>query len=737
MVYASGHWTAKLTDTVKWASIDRLEGEGLSQVKFLYSRNYGLSRKVGIVLKGGDQIDTVMMVQASGVAEPILHFNQKEMTIAQIGGPASVGFKTNLPFNIPEFQTLIEYSDGTDEQWITDLQVFEDSVDFQVAPNNSGFDRSASIKIFHVDGDDKTMSSSMVLIQKTDKPFISFDPALEGVLYSSSEQNVVLPFETNVKPFLNSDTFSASVSESWVVVDSLTKENLYVTIKSSEEPSSRKSNVKLAFNGTDGTSVSAELVLAQDRYVKNYTFKEVRDLAASGSYTFVKDGILDVIVIGDKDNENMELNPNTGNRKIDYTVNGLTNYVESADGEYGFRIQCAEKADNVFSRYSKVQLSLEGLTVTRETDPERYTISNMKATNVLSSEDGSATDLPAKVMGIDQISDKDVYTYINLSGLEASFKYGSYTNCHEGYQLKIEGINPNGASPAFYDCVPFNFRDKNGNSIYMLTNNATPWRRTGKGVVQGSCDVSAIVVKTDLPRFAYKGDLGKYNLRVLEESDIVSTGSAFSNVLLEWHWDHASQTTMLNPTKGEGSISFSLSGAVNGLTIDTNSKVNNDGKKGFVTNGTMYYGSDTWWDTVNDRAPYFEFDFSTEGISGSNLVLNWSACAGNGGGSAIQSPAVWHVEYSTNGTSFSKLSEQYAIHPFVWWSSSLSYYAIPGLHEYSTALPSSLLGHKNVIVRLVASGKEAATATTETGGNISQISGTPWVRFGEISIEYN
>ena len=46
MIFADGDWTAKFTETTEWASLDRLNGNGNSEVVLSFSANYGLSRRI-------------------------------------------------------------------------------------------------------------------------------------------------------------------------------------------------------------------------------------------------------------------------------------------------------------------------------------------------------------------------------------------------------------------------------------------------------------------------------------------------------------------------------------------------------------------------------------------------------------------------------------------------------------------------------------------------------------------
>lgn len=106
------------------------------------------------------------------------------------------------------------------------------------------------------------------------------------------------------------------------------------------------------------------------------------------------------IVISDKDNANVETTPNTARNATDYTVNAKTAYVQMLDGSYGYRLQFDAADDNTLKRYSQVKISLNGVTLTKEADPERYTLSGLTAANIVSQTPGTASDLIRKEKSI-------------------------------------------------------------------------------------------------------------------------------------------------------------------------------------------------------------------------------------------------------------------------------------------------------------------------------------------------
>ena len=78
----------------------------------------------------------------------------------------------------------------------------------------------------------------------------------------------------------------------------------------------------------------------------------------------------------------MDQNVNTGPNSITTDENDRTNYVQSLDGMYGFRLKFASAADNACLRGEQVKILLDGVILSRESDPMRYTLRGVKAENV-------------------------------------------------------------------------------------------------------------------------------------------------------------------------------------------------------------------------------------------------------------------------------------------------------------------------------------------------------------------
>ena len=283
--------------------------------------------------------------------------------------------------------------------------------------------------------------------------------------------------------------------------------------------------------------------------------------------------MLSAVVISDAGNYNMETNPNLTDTSIDFSVNEKTAYIESLDGQYGLRIVAKLPADNILKRYSSVQLSINGLKLVKESNPERYTLTGFTKEHVLNQNAGTAADLPKKEKHISELTDADIYTYVTLKECEFMLNGGAYINVHDGYCYKTD-LNTQGVLDPRFDCAIRGVIDSRGEKINMVLNTQVRWRRKGDGVPAGSGPISGIIVHTKLPRYGVKGDVGTYQIRPVEEADIAFSREESTrnySTLVRWAWpgmttnagikQHADGSIV--PYLGEGRMFSSVSNKLN------------------------------------------------------------------------------------------------------------------------------------------------------------------------------
>ena len=407
----------------------------------------------------------------------------------------------------------------------------------------------------------------------------------------------------------------------------------------------------------------------------------------------------------------MDQNLNTGPNSITTDENDCTNYVQSLDGRYGFRLKFAAPADNVCLRGEQVKILLDGVTLSRESDPMRYTLRGLKAGNIEKAAEASA--LEPKARTIATLTDDDIYTYCALSGLEFSVKEGAYTNVREYDAIG----NPCNANLSFAggtqaqkakDGAANLLYDGDNDAIYMLVNMNCGWRRTGRSVPQGVGTVSGIVVHTPMERWG--GNVGRYSIRPFDEADIDiprAAASAYAT-LVEWRLDKAvisvgaykwndngtytvgsaansatqlvqnrmhattdntgggarlySENRMLNQTvTADRSYPIAIVHGYRGLNVSN--YVPGDGTTmgmskytmlGFLGNVAGWYewNGDTWTGKTNGIV----MEFSTAGVGGSAAAVSFSTAAGKHSTNeaacswtnASSYPVYWKVEYATS-----------------------------------------------------------------------------------------
>lgn len=675
-VYCSGAWTAQLTAESAWATLDRTAGSGITTIRLNYADNPGLTRSVGVVLRGSGLEKTVTVVQKAGITAPELIFLSKDLAFANGAYKGTAAFETNLPDELlRDVVPAVTYA-AEGDAWISDVVYHADDAEageteiplarrglitFATAANATGEPRTATVGFSVTDADGNVFGDSFTVTQSADEARITL-------------ADDVAPIEGGRRAVAFSTNLGALLAEMKVEVT-------YADLRA--------------------------LFTAEDK-----------------SYASDEDHIDYLLcrVIGDAGNPNMDQNLNTGPNSITTDENDCTNYVQSLDGRYGFRLKFAAPADNVCLRGEQVKILLDGVTLSRESDPMRYTLRGLKAGNIEKAAEASA--LEPKARTIATLTDDDIYTYCALSGLEFSVKEGAYTNVREYDAIG----NPCNANLSFAggtqaqkakDGAANLLYDGDNDAIYMLVNMNCGWRRTGRSVPQGVGTVSGIVVHTPMERWG--GNVGRYSIRPFDEADIDiprAAASAYAT-LVEWRLDKAvisvgaykwndngtytvgsaansatqlvqnrmhattdntgggarlySENRMLNQTvTADRSYPIAIVHGYRGLNVSN--YVPGDGTTmgmskytmlGFLGNVAGWYewNGDTWTGKTNGIV----MEFSTAGVGGSAAAVSFSTAAGKHSTNeaacswtnASSYPVYWKVEYATSadGATWSDYTE--------------------------------------------------------------------------------
>ncbi len=766
IVYANGPWTVRFSEPVEWACLDKLSGDGLNDIQFSYSTNFGVKRGVDIVLERDGRTETISIIQAGAITSPNMTFEASKVVLPKQGTTFTMPMQTNLSFCLEEIKAKVSYYNaegqitetheiGSAEDknaWVSAYSVANDKVTFELKENNGGADRMADVIYYVKDASGVETRSVISLTQSNLNPSFTL-ASTSGSYYANNSTYNIAATKNNI---WSSPETSVSTSGNWITEASIGEDGLSFTVDENTGTSTRNATVTISYS-KGGLSAGATYSVQQSAD-KVITFSELRAMKP-GAIT--RNDYIEGYIVSDPSSANVCSNPQNGQYSFDMTVNDKTAYLESTDGNYGLQLRFATKADNAQARYSKVLVNLNGTTLVREDNPVRYTINGVTAAKVQLLEKGDATTIPQKIRTISQLSDNDIFTYVSLAPVEIMCKDGAFTNASEGYAYKYSH-NASGSTSPRWDVAPLLCSDDKGDVIYMLTNAAVTWRRTGKDIAwntcvpQGAGTLSGIIV-ADTQAPVRWGDLGKYQIRPLQLAEIDLHGPKFSETIAEWTWNDFSPK--ITPDEGNGT--FNKYNAIASFVTDFNnpympigSEANGNSTsnlKGLVSQAALCL-KQQWWDFTEQTGKYFDVRFSTAGLNGTNLVFGITWGHGAATNTSISGPAHWHVLYSTdNGTSFTKVPSVDILkkRSLVWWTNT-SQDAAPGYTEHLIKLPADCFNKSNVVIRLQvadtvtdiapstsattwqnALGIEKGKITSGTAANNSE------VRIGTITVRFN
>lgn len=496
----------------------------------------------------------------------------------------------------------------------------------------------------------------------------------------------------------------------------------------------RSTQIRLSFkDGWNTEHVSTLYLLqanAKNEFGSHASFSEIRVWAGA---KITSDLFIEGYVISDAGNANVGDVPQTTPTAINYTENDRTVYIQSADGRYGFRILTNTSADNIFKRYSKVQLLLKGVGVEREANPDRYTLTGVTSMMVMSQVAGTATQVPAKQKYVNELNDDDMYTFVTLKDVEFPIRKGSFTPINEGYSTLFDAHR--------IGKYPLLVRDVHGDDLFLYTNIRTTYRRDGSILPYGSGTISGVIVHEKFTRFEYQdanleqdfGTIGRYQIRHLAKEDIKMASNqenGFSALLAEYQYPSITNGVAYPTMGSNGSVSFTAN-AVNlartsdytylgpvgktslgntnslgngvltgaGSKQNTEATTNSDGK-GAVTNAA-FYGNSTWWNYEKNRGEGFLVEFSTQGINTNQLSLQFTAL-NLVGGTGKGAPRYWKVEWSEHGNmdgSWTKI-KSYTVPDAPLWANT-NIHQLAAFKNINIKLPLAMLGKSKVYLRLV------------------------------------
>ena len=388
----------------------------------------------------------------------------------------------------------------------------------------------------------------------------------------------------------------------------------------------RKARVTMSYVDGWNNHVSYDVIItqrtAEDKLGVEKSFEQVRAMADEKGVVLNEDILIEGIVVSNRESGNAGDNAQNSPATIDYSISERTIYLESIDGQYGFMLKTATKADNIFLFGDKVSFSLRGAKLFRskavlskmlgETTPEYYWFTDVTSSMVVSRVEGAA--VPVKELSINQLTDADIFTYVKLQNCELSMRKGPMTPINEGY-ANATGANRTAKHPIL-------LHDMNGDALYIYTNTTCPYRRLGERLPYGIGTMSGVIVHELYSRFEYAdndtgdedtyGNIGRYQIRHQSYADFgmaKDSKDAQSTVLAEWSYITDQYLTIYPATAG----------------VDKNA----------VMDHTFRYTDNSASDTRKHTCVNFDDEFSYLGPIGNSTDLMFGKNTGNKNGLGV------------------------------------------------------------------------------------------------------
>ena len=274
MVYATGVWTASLSEEVDWASLNKLSGEGTNDLVFSYAANYGIARRVGIVLASGSKRDTVFMTQTGPVTSPSFKLEYNTLDVLKNGGLAFIPGTSNLYYSTDAIRVTAIYTDASgkkdtvlvapenasSEHWIVDVVKRYDRIGLDVAPYSENGSRSADLVVSIDDPTGRNFRSLFTVKQNSDSPLFMLS-SISGSYDNTAAAYTVKCTLNNIYPY--TDDVIITCKADWVRDIRLTKNGLEFSLEANATGIMRSAQISVNFIDIAGKSAKGEFTVLQ------------------------------------------------------------------------------------------------------------------------------------------------------------------------------------------------------------------------------------------------------------------------------------------------------------------------------------------------------------------------------------------------------------------------------------------------------------------------------------------
>lgn len=642
---------------------------------------------------------------------------------------------------------------------------------------NEGFPRQGLVEL-RTD----TRCDSIIVRQKgTVAETLDF-PQTGVLLYNGGSGSLTLPIVGNVDTGNIQKSVVYLDGEGWIPSVNILPDRLEMTtVDNPDELHIRRARVRLKY--VDGWKTVRHFTILITQAPSNniigetQSFPQVRAQATSAGSLVTDDICIEGYVVSRPESGNVGENAVLAINYIDYAADKETAYIESLDGQYGFRVRTASAEDNVFRPDTYVRLLLNGARLQKDLQPEHYTIYGVTESMLLES-NAEGVVLPVKNMKMSQLTDADIYTYVTLEDCEIPVRKGCLTPVNEGY---TDLFNSDRVSK-----FPILIRDIDGASMYMYTNTTCPYRRDGRKLPYGKGRISGVIVHENYRSFVDHdnadedlcGNIGDYQIRHMRYEDLAledDIAGSFSALLTEYRYmniptenpNHIwlptygdngyfthSKTSYINDTyktHGWPSTDFTYLGpcGINhttsengyGVILEDGSdygsayKGNSTGKGVSASEMKMSWANTNWWNSGRGEA--WIVVFSTKGIVSDVVSMQLST---HNISQSLRSPRYWKAEWSLSGDMSASADPQWNL---------IGEYVVPdvginantqpgqslGFKQIDFPLPVGILGHDQVFIRLMPTENKASSGNDYDSSTIKNGTGANAVNY--FAIRYN
>ena len=473
-----------------------------------------------------------------------------------------------------------------------------------------------------------------------------------------------------------------------------------------------------------GTSHSGRIQVGQAGAGMEYTYANISELksmlSAPGSVQIEGHVVLnDCIVLNDNLEGNGAENINVTSIVQDLEVADRTLYVSDAQGLSGVRLDFIAGSELLIKRFDHVAVDLSGATLTWFEEPDRFVVSGLSASALMSNEVGSKSDVVIKKKKMSELTSDDVYTLVELVDCEIPVRKGPYV----GIDVRHYSL---------MNKYPMVIRDADGGTMHMVINTTCSWHRDGTGMPQGSGSITGVIVHEHCDNFEWDqaaadamvstglgldyvtdlGHIGQYQIRPVSKSEIALAKDfeeGFSKLICEFTYIYSDVAQVLIPNYVDKVI-FSTDGeyqAMMTLQLKSGDKADQqtistkrdwtllgpykDGQITDITtgNGVLCYGQPVVWFTTTSQEnlgrtqaridkqcgsawnatawsvnKYWQVDVSTKGLTAEHGPMSIQLGAVNGYGDRVGGPRYWKMVVSTSDDESEKEIAEYTVPDF-------------------------------------------------------------------------